>query len=94
MPDLLTRLRLRRRPPGLTCQELVELVTEYIECTLAPADRARFEAHIAPCEYCASYVRQMRETLVLLGELPASTLSVRAETELRAAFRAWKSDHS
>ena len=89
MPDLLSRI-FRRRRPGLTCRELVELVSDYLEGALPPADHARFETHIAGCDNCAGYLRQMRETVALLGTLPADALSVEAEDELRAAFREWK----
>jgi len=90
MPDLISRLFRRRRADGLSCRELVELVSDYLEGALEPADRSRFEAHIAGCGNCAAYVRQMRETLTLLGNLPADALSAQAEDELRAAFREWK----
>jgi anti-sigma factor RsiW len=91
MPDLLNRL-LRRRSSdeGLSCRELVELVTDYLEGALPARDHARFEAHIAGCANCAAYLRQMRETLVMLGSLPADALSREAEDELRTAFRDWK----
>jgi anti-sigma factor RsiW len=93
MPDLLNRLfRRRSGDPGLSCQELVELVTDYFEDALTPADRARFEAHIALCEGCTMYLRQMREMLELLGELTSDSISPQAEAELLAAFRDWKSD--
>jgi anti-sigma factor RsiW len=90
MPDLLSRIVRRRRPPGLTCRELVELVSDYLEGALAPADHARFETHIAGCGNCAAYLRQMRETVTLVGTLPADALSPEAEDELRTAFREWK----
>jgi anti-sigma factor RsiW len=95
MPDLpspLRWLRGRRRPGGreLTCQELVELVTDYLDGALAPAERARFEAHVSGCEGCAAYLEQMRSTLALLGALPADALSPQAHGELLAAFRGWR----
>jgi anti-sigma factor RsiW len=90
MPDLLSRIFRRRRDPGLTCRELVELVSDYLEGALPPSDRARFETHIGGCDNCAAYLRQMRETVALLGTLPADALSPEAERELRAAFREWK----
>jgi anti-sigma factor RsiW len=92
MPDLLTRL-LRRRggDAGLSCREMVELVTDYLEGALSPVDRARFDAHIARCEGCTMYLRQMREMLDLLGELTTDSISPQAETELLATFRDWKS---
>jgi anti-sigma factor RsiW len=93
MPELLNRL-FRRQPPGLSCRELVELVTDYLEGALPPADHARFEAHIAVCTHCAAYLQQMRETIALLGTLPADALSGEAEAELRAAFRSWRAETS
>jgi anti-sigma factor RsiW len=91
MPDLLTRLFRRHDDAGLTCRELVELVSDYLEDALPAAERSRFEAHIAGCEHCATYLVQMRETLHLLGELPDDAISPQAEAELRVAFRTWKS---
>jgi predicted anti-sigma-YlaC factor YlaD len=91
MPDLLNRIfRRRSGDPGLSCQEMVELVTDYLEGALSPADNARFEAHIAVCEGCTMYLRQMREMLEVLGELTTDSLSPQAETELLATFRDWK----
>jgi anti-sigma factor RsiW len=90
MPDLLRRFRRRSAPEPLSCRELVELVTDYLEGTLPPGDRARFEAHISGCDGCTTYVEQMRLTLDLLGEVPPESLSPRAEADLRAAFRGWR----
>ena len=87
MPDLLNRLL--RRQPALSCRELVELVTDYLEGALTARDHARFDAHIAGCDGCEAYLRQMRETIVVLGTLPADELSREAEDKLRAVFREW-----
>ena len=53
----------------LTCQELVELVTGYLEGVLTPEDRARFERHLSLCPGCVTYVDQFRETISLTGAL-------------------------
>jgi anti-sigma factor RsiW len=90
MPDLLNRLFHRHRDDELSCRELVELVTDYLEDALPPAERARFEKHIATCDGCDAYLIQMRETIVVLGTLPADELSREAEDALRAAFRDWQ----
>ena len=71
----------------LTCQELVELVTEYLEGTLSPADRFRFEEHLKTCPYCVIYLEQMRQTIRTLGRLPEESIP---EEELLQAFREWK----
>lgn len=74
----------------LTCQELVELVTEYLEGSLPAAQRARFEAHLAECPYCRIYLEQMRETIRLLGRLTEETIPPTAKQELLRLFRDWK----
>jgi anti-sigma factor RsiW len=91
MRDFFARLLGRRADDGaLSCQELVELVTDYFEGALLPADRVRFESHIAGCDGCTTYVQQMREMLEVVGSLTTESLSVEAEAELLAAFRDWK----
>jgi anti-sigma factor RsiW len=75
----------------LSCQELVELVTDYLEGALSEAMRLRFEAHVTPCDGCRVYLEQMRRTITLLGRLPESALSPDAERELLDAFRGWRS---
>ena len=76
--------------PEMPCQELVELVTDYLEDRLSPVDRIRFEAHIAECEYCATYLEQMRQTIRTLGRLTEDSLSDDAREELLEAFRSWR----
>ena len=71
----------------LTCQELVELVTDYAEGTLAPADSERFEAHLAECEGCERYVLQMRKTVEIVGALCEDDLDPAARAALLGAFR-------
>jgi anti-sigma factor RsiW len=75
----------------LSCQELVELVTDYLDGTLPRRDRARFDAHIASCGNCHEYVDQFRETVRLTGTLRESDVSPEAADVLLAHFAAWKS---
>lgn len=74
----------------LTCQELVEIVTEYLEETLSPAARARFEEHLANCRGCRTYLEQMRQTVKLTGQLSEEMVSEPARTALLQVFRDWK----
>lgn len=74
----------------LTCQQLVELVTEYLEDTLTAEARADFEAHLGECPACADYVAQMRHTIGALGALAVDT-PARPSDELLGLFRAWRS---
>ena len=80
----------RRQKGMLTCQEMVELVTDYLEGRLDDAARERFEAHLAECDACTLYIEQMRMTIVALGHIPAESISREAEAELVAAFRNWR----
>jgi anti-sigma factor RsiW len=51
----------------LTCQELVELVTDYFDDALPESERMRFDAHLEECEGCRLYLEQMRTTIRLTG---------------------------
>lgn len=73
----------------MPCREFVELVTEYLEGGLSARDRARFEVHIAECEYCETYLEQIRQTIRVLGRLPEESLSPEARNALLGAFRTW-----
>ena len=82
------RLRLRKKhPPGMDCAELVELVTDYLEVKLPPADLKRFEAHLEECEACVIYVEQIRESVAIVGTLSEETLPDGAADTLLAEFR-------
>jgi anti-sigma factor RsiW len=77
----------RRTSRGIACQELVELVTAYLDGALPAADRARFEAHLAHCEDCTAYVAQFAQTLNALGAMPRPEPDARALDALLAVFR-------
>ena len=74
----------------LTCQELVELVTDYLEDELPPEERARFEVHLVYCRGCWNYLEQIQRTLTVMGELREETLEPEARDTLLDAFRDWK----
>ena len=74
----------------LACQELVELVTDYLEGTLPAAERARFEEHLEGCSGCRAYLEQMRQTIRVLHRLTEDTLAPEAKEELLRVFRDWK----
>ena len=76
--------------PDLSCRELVELVTEYLEGRLPLEERTRFELHLGYCHYCRTYLRQMRQVLETAGELTEESVTPEARTSLLAAFRDWK----
>ena len=75
----------------MTCREVVELMTDYLEGALSATDRARFEAHIAGCAGCTAYLEQLRVSLRVLGALAAVQVPEARRRELVAAFREWRS---
>ena len=83
-----------RRRKGLTCQELVELVTDYLEGALSRADRARFETHIAACENCREYLAQFEQTVAVTGTLREQDLDPVARDALLAQFSEWRNESS
>jgi anti-sigma factor RsiW len=74
----------------MTCQELVELVTEYLEGTLSEPDRLRFEAHLGSCEGCQNHLRQMQQTIHTLGRLTEESLAPEVKESLLQLFRNWQ----
>lgn len=85
-------------PDDLCCQELVELVTDYLDDALPPPVRARFEMHLSYCLWCRDYLDQVRSTARLAGGLAGgltggltdAALPAGAKEALLQAFRSWK----
>ena len=76
----------------LSCREVVELVTAYLEGALSEAGEVRFEEHLAMCEGCATYLDQMRRTIELVGQLDPTAVDLEACDRLVHAFRGWRSE--
>jgi anti-sigma factor RsiW len=74
----------------LTCKELVELVTEYLDGALSADELERFEEHLVYCASCVTHVEQMRETIRLVGVVREGDLDPAVADELLAAFRGWR----
>jgi anti-sigma factor RsiW len=74
-------------PPPLTCRELVELVTDYLDGALSGEDRDRLEAHLAACDDCVHYVEQIRLTVAAAGRVEEGDLDPEFREEMRRAFR-------
>jgi predicted anti-sigma-YlaC factor YlaD len=77
-------------PTEITCRELVELVTEYLEGAMELAERERLEAHLARCRPCRGYLDQMRQTIKSVGQLSEESVTPEAQEDLLGVFRAWK----
>ena len=73
----------------LTCRELVELVTDYLEQALPAVERARFDAHLATCHGCRPYLAQVRQTLRAVGRLREESLGLERKEELLLSYRRW-----
>lgn len=71
----------------LTCQELVELITSYLDDALTSEERQRLERHLTYCRGCRAYLEQMRATLRLVGRLSVEDLPDDLREGLLAAFR-------
>jgi anti-sigma factor RsiW len=73
--------------PGLDCDRLVELVTDFVEGALDAATERQVVDHLAECEGCSAYLEQMGATARALGELPPDRLPDSARAALLEAFR-------
>lgn len=77
----------------MNCNELVELITDYLEGALSPETGARFEKHLGICPDCADYVNQLRVTLRLAGGAKDDRPLPRVPAALIRAFRDWTTDN-
>jgi anti-sigma factor RsiW len=76
----------------MTCAELVELVTAFLEGALDSETEQRFVEHLAICDGCETYLEQMRRTIDEVGQLPAESLSGETRDRLLDAFRNFPRD--
>ena len=90
----MSTLRLNRlmdaNPNDMSCKELVELVTDYLEGALSFANEQRFDLHIGKCDWCKLYIDQIRLTIKATGKLTEGSIDPHAKEELLAVFRGWK----
>jgi anti-sigma factor RsiW len=75
---------------GLMCQQLVELLTDYLDGVLPDAEHREVEAHLAMCEHCTAYMDQFRQTIAATGSLTIDDISEPAMNDLLDVFRNWK----
>lgn len=81
-------IALRNRGP-IPCQQMVELITDYLEGALPRSQRRRFEAHLGGCPHCTEYLAQMRVTIAAAGRLRAEDLTPAMRDEFAAVFARW-----
>jgi predicted anti-sigma-YlaC factor YlaD len=74
----------------VACQELVEIVTDYLEGALPEVERERFDVHLQECEGCRRYLDQMRTTIRVVGTLTEEDLDPDSKDQLLQLFREWK----
>ncbi len=77
-------------PTDLTCKELVELVTDYLEGALGTGDRLDFEHHLVWCSWCRDYLDHMRRTIEITGRPDEAEPPSPLRDELMSAFKDWK----
>ena len=73
--------------PEITCRQLVELITDYLDDRMPVEQRLRFEQHIAYCSPCAAYLEQIRQTISVTGALREDDLDQQARDAMLSVFR-------
>jgi anti-sigma factor RsiW len=85
-------MRLLPHKDPLICQEVVEMVTDYLEGALSRGERRRLEAHLADCPHCTEYLAQIRATIRLTGRLEPADLTPEMRDDLGELYRRWRTD--
>ena len=85
------------RMPGvlrrdLVCQQVVEMVTAYLDGALSRSDRRRLEKHLGGCPLCTEYLAQIRETIRLTGRVALEDLTPQMRTDLTEVYRRWRTE--
>ncbi len=76
----------------ITCRDLVEAVTAYLEGALSPDERTRVAAHLAVCAQCVAYVEEMETTIRVAGRLRDRAIATGTEQALLRLFHDWRQD--
>ena len=74
----------------LTCQQMTELTTDYLDGRLTFMQRMNFHMHVGMCSHCRAYLRQMKLTIAATGRLPRAAMPPEVRDELMRRFRDWK----
>jgi Putative zinc-finger len=74
----------------ISCREVVELVTDYLEQALPPEEAAVFEQHINFCDGCDFYLDKMRTTVTTVGRIAEEDVPPESREKLLTAFRDWR----
>ncbi len=74
----------------LNCQQITELVTDFVEGRMSLGTRMRFRMHVGMCKHCKAYLQQMRITIETVGQLPDEPMPTDVRDELLRRFRTWK----
>jgi anti-sigma factor (TIGR02949 family) len=82
----------RKKEPA--CQDVVEVITAYLDGKLPRRDRKAFERHLAGCPHCTAYLEQMRTTVRVTGRLTEESIPADARAELMALFQDWKASRA
>jgi anti-sigma factor RsiW len=90
--SFLSGMRWFRHPAAVPCQQVVEMVTDYVEGMMPAADRRRLDHHLAGCTYCTEYLAQIRETIRLAGRVTPEDLTPQMRTELTDLYRRWRTE--
>jgi anti-sigma factor RsiW len=76
--------------PALSCRQVVELVTRYLDDALPAHERRRFEEHLTGCADCTEYLAQIRTTIALTGRSESAALDPAARETLMGLYREWQ----
>ena len=71
----------------LSCREINDLITDYLEGRMGLWDRMQFRLHIAMCGSCKLHVEKMRQMIGAMGQIPPK---MDVPVELMEQFRNWK----
>jgi len=88
--SFMSRLPRFRSPSPVPCQQVVEMVTDYLEDAMPSTERRRLDHHLSGCRHCTEYLAQIRETIRLAGRITPDDLTPEMRTQLTDLYRRWR----
>ncbi len=78
---------------NFSCQEVANLMTDYLDGALSLSQRVRFHMHLGLCFACRNFLNQMKYTVATLQQLPPDPIPPPVKAELLRRFQDWHANH-
>ncbi|MBI1747530.1 MAG: zf-HC2 domain-containing protein [Acidobacteria bacterium] len=73
--------------PMITCRQVIELLSDYINRELSPEDKTELDQHLQGCQNCGTFLYTLRQSVDLLKDLKEEDIPEEVNARLRNFLR-------